>query len=68
MSFMEHGSAVGQSPAGKEVTTENEDIAVIHHQAMPGEDTADWKDLVCAVVNCNVGISNSTTVTCSYNL
>jgi hypothetical protein len=33
-------------------------------QAMIGEDPADWEDLVRAVVNCSVCISDSATVTC----
>jgi hypothetical protein len=39
VSFMGHGSFVGQSLASKDVSTEAEDIAVIHHQAMTGEDS-----------------------------
>jgi hypothetical protein len=36
---------------------------------MTGEDTADWEDLVHAVVNSkSVWISDSAIVTCSYNL
>jgi hypothetical protein len=42
---------VRQSPAGKNVSTEAEDIVGIHHQATTGEDTA---DLLRAVVNCRV--------------
>jgi hypothetical protein len=45
---------MGQSPAGKNVSTETEDIGGIHNQATTGEDTADWDDLVRAVVNCRV--------------
>jgi hypothetical protein len=60
---------VGQSLAGKNVSTEAEDTAEISHQQMTGEDTAEWEDLVCAVVNCrNVRISDSAIVTCSYDL
>jgi hypothetical protein len=33
--------AVGQSPAGKNVNMEVEDIVGIRHQAMTGEDTED---------------------------
>jgi hypothetical protein len=40
MIFMKHGSIVGQSPAGKDVSMEAEEV-VIHHQAMTGEDKAD---------------------------
>jgi hypothetical protein len=68
VSFMGHGWFVGQSLASKDVSTEAVDIAVIHHQATTGEDTADWEDSVCAVVNCNVGISDSAIVTYSYDL
>jgi hypothetical protein len=32
---------VGQSPAGKNKSTEAEDIVGFHHQAMTGEGTAD---------------------------
>jgi hypothetical protein len=46
---------VGQSPAGKNVSTEAEDIVGIRHQATTGEDIADWKDWVRAVVNWRVG-------------
>jgi hypothetical protein len=45
---------VGESPAGKNVSTEAEDIVGIRHQAMAGEDTADLEDLLHAVVNCRV--------------
>jgi hypothetical protein len=45
---------VGESPTGKNMSTEAEDIVVICHWAMTGEDTADWEDLVRAVVNCRV--------------
>jgi hypothetical protein len=34
---------VGQSPAGKNVSTEAEDIVENPHQATTGEDTADWE-------------------------
>jgi hypothetical protein len=43
-----------QSPASKNVSTEAEDIVQIHHQATAGEDTADWEDLVHALVNWRV--------------
>jgi hypothetical protein len=36
-----NGSVVGQSPGGKNVSTEAEDIVGICHQATTGEDTAD---------------------------
>jgi hypothetical protein len=36
------------------MSMEAEDIVGIHHQAMTGENTADWEDLVHAVVNCRV--------------
>jgi hypothetical protein len=45
---------VGQSPVSKNVSTEAEDIVEIHHQATAGENTADWEDLVRALVNCRV--------------
>jgi hypothetical protein len=32
---------VGQSPAGKNMSTEAEDVVGIRHQATTGEDTAD---------------------------
>jgi hypothetical protein len=47
-------SIVGQSPAGKNVSTEAEDIVGIRHQAATGEDTADREDLLRAVMNCSV--------------
>jgi hypothetical protein len=31
-----------------------EDTVGIHHQATTDENTADWEDFVCAVVNCRV--------------
>jgi hypothetical protein len=43
---------VGQWPAGKNVSTEAEDIVGIRHQATSGEDTPDSEDVVRAVVNC----------------
>jgi hypothetical protein len=36
-----NGLVVGQSPAGRNVSTEAEDIVGIRHQATIGEDTAD---------------------------
>jgi hypothetical protein len=47
----------GQLPAGKNVSTEAEDIVGICHQAMTGEDTANWEDLLRAVVNCGVCVN-----------
>jgi hypothetical protein len=35
-------------------TREEEDNVEIRYQATTGEDTADWEDLACAVVNCKV--------------
>jgi hypothetical protein len=58
---------VGQLPAGKNMSTEAEEVFGIRHQAMTGEDTADWEDLVHAVVNCRVWISDSTIVTYVYD-
>jgi hypothetical protein len=37
---------MGQSPAGKNMSMEAEDIAATHHQVMT-EDTADWKGSAC---------------------
>jgi hypothetical protein len=37
---------VGQSPAGKDVSTEAENIVGIRHQAATGEHTADGEELV----------------------
>jgi hypothetical protein len=45
---------VRQSPAGKNGSTEAEDIIGIHHQATTGEDTAGLEDLVCPIVICEV--------------
>jgi hypothetical protein len=42
---------VVQSPAGKNMSTEAENIVGIRHQATT-EDMADREDLVRAVVNC----------------
>jgi hypothetical protein len=43
---------VGQSPAGKDMSMEAEDIVGTCHQVMTSEDTADGEYLVHAVVNC----------------
>jgi hypothetical protein len=45
---------MGQAPAGKNVSTEVVDIVEIRHQATTGEDTADWEDLIHAVMNCRM--------------
>jgi hypothetical protein len=47
---------VRQSPASKDVNTEAEEATAFgnRYQATTGEDTADWEDLVRAVVNCRV--------------
>jgi hypothetical protein len=45
---------VRQWPAGKNVSTEVEDIVVSRHQATTGEDAADWEDSVSTVLNCRV--------------
>jgi hypothetical protein len=45
---------MGQSPAGKNLSTEAEDTVGICRLATTGEDTANWDDLVRAVVNCSV--------------
>jgi hypothetical protein len=37
---------MGQSPAGKNVSTEAEDTVEIRYQSTTGKDTADWEDLV----------------------
>jgi hypothetical protein len=39
---------------GKDVSMEAQDTVKIHHQATTVADTADWKDLVCAIVHCKV--------------
>jgi hypothetical protein len=44
----------GQTPAGKSVNTEAENIVGIRYQATTGEDTADREDPVRAIVNCRV--------------
>jgi hypothetical protein len=43
---------VGRLPAGKNVSTEAEDIVGIRHQPTTGEDTADSEEIVRPVVNC----------------
>jgi hypothetical protein len=48
-----------QSPAGKNVSTEAEDIVGIRRQATTGEDTADWEDFMSAVVTVIFGVCNS---------
>jgi hypothetical protein len=45
---------VGQSPANKNVSMELENTVEIRHQATTSEDTANWEDVVRAVVNCSV--------------
>jgi hypothetical protein len=45
---------VEQSPAGKNVSTEAEDIVGIRQQATTGKGTTLREDLVCAIVNCRV--------------
>jgi hypothetical protein len=45
---------VRQSPAGKNVSMEAEDIVEIRYQATTDEDTADLEDLVCSLVNFGV--------------
>jgi hypothetical protein len=45
---------VRQSPAGKNVSTEAEDIVGIRRQPTTGEDTANCEDIVSAVVNCRM--------------
>jgi hypothetical protein len=43
-----------QSPVGKEVSAEAEDIVGIRYQATTGEDVVSWEDLACAVVRIKV--------------
>jgi hypothetical protein len=50
---------VRQSPAGKNVSTEAEDIVGIRHQATTGEDIANCEDFMCAVVTVIFGVCNS---------
>jgi hypothetical protein len=45
---------VGRSPAGKNLSTEAEDIVGTCHQTTTGEDTEGGEDKVRAVVNCRV--------------
>jgi hypothetical protein len=45
-------SVVRQLPVGKNVSMVAEDIVEIRHQATTCEETADWKDLACPLVNC----------------
>jgi hypothetical protein len=59
---------MGHSPAGKNVSTEADDIAGIRHQATTGEDTADQEDLtMCCSELQIVWISVNAIVTWSYN-
>jgi hypothetical protein len=46
--------AVRQSPAGKNVSTEAEDIVGIRDQATASEDTAGLEDPMCPIVICEV--------------
>jgi hypothetical protein len=50
---------VRQTPAGKNVAAEAKDIVRIRHQATTGEDTADLKDFMYAVVTVISGVCNS---------
>jgi hypothetical protein len=50
---------VRESPAGKKVSTEAEDIVEIRPQATTGEDTADWEEFMCAVVTVISGVCNT---------
>jgi hypothetical protein len=43
-----------QSPAGKYMSTESENIVEIYHQATTSEYITDLKELVRVVVNCGV--------------
>jgi hypothetical protein len=45
---------VEQSPAGKKVRMEAEDIVGIRHQVTTDEGTVEWEDLLLAIVNCRV--------------
>jgi hypothetical protein len=59
---------VGQPPAGKNVSTEAEDIVGIRHQATTGKDTADWEgSTYCSELH-SVWISDSAIVTCGHDL
>jgi hypothetical protein len=51
-------SVVKESPAGQNVSMEAKDIVGIHHQAMTGEDTANWDDFMCVVVTVIFGVRN----------
>jgi hypothetical protein len=44
---------VGHSPAGKNVSTEAENIVSIRHQET-AEDKVGWEDPVCLIVICEV--------------
>jgi hypothetical protein len=55
-------------PAGKNMSTEADDIVGIHHQAVIGEDTAEWKDSTYCTELQSVWISDSIIITCSYDL
>jgi hypothetical protein len=60
---------VRQSPASKSVNTEAEEAKVL--EAVTRQllvKTQKTEDLVRAVVNCSVRISDSAIVTCSYDL
>jgi hypothetical protein len=50
---------VRQSPAGKKVSTEVEDIVGIRHHATTGEDMANSEDIMCVVVTVIFGMCNS---------
>jgi hypothetical protein len=54
--------------AGKNVSTEAEDIAEIRHQATTADDTEDSEGLVRAVVNCPVTLLLISTAGLLYNL
>jgi hypothetical protein len=61
---------VRQSPASKGVKTEVKEATYCvgnRYQASTGEDTADWEDLVRAVVNCRM-CDLTIAMTCSYDL
>jgi hypothetical protein len=53
---------VRQSPAGKNVSTEEEDSVEIRHQATTGENTANLKDLMSPVFTVILGVRNSVAV------
>jgi hypothetical protein len=50
---------VRQSPAGKNVSAEAEDIVGVRHPATTGEGIANWEDFMCAVVTVIFGVCNS---------